>query len=72
MLVDKAILEEVVQDDDQVSEELVYSLFVELLPRCFRRVARVAQQKKPILLVKLPAFAEDALDSLAWGHLSME
>ena len=40
---DKAILEEVIQDDYQVPEELIYAFFADGLPSGFRRIASIAQ-----------------------------
>lgn len=48
---DKAILEEVVEDDDEVPEKLVNGLLADGLFRGFWRVPCITQQKEAVLLV---------------------
>ena len=54
---DESILEEVVEDDDEVPEELIYGLLTDRLAGGPRRIASIAEQEKSILLVQSPSLA---------------
>ena len=71
-LTDEAVLEEVVENDDQIAEELVNGLLADHLASSFWRVACITEQKKAVLLVQTSPFAQDALDSLARRHFAVE